>query len=907
MTVLPAGHFTLEDQDTEPYQEDPHTHQAIADSYIRFKKHISALSHQLGLFLSECRQLGRSYALILAAKDVREGLENLLSKFYDNAAHLSPLLPEPGPTDNANSAAGVESFPFWLEGVATACENFRERLNEFREYTDESVKVKSLMGFFGKDLRYRASCLKEYSDKLDTDYMRYYIHDLADEMGDDLGNMVSAFTFFNDYGMPAMQYEQRRDTDIVLNMSTVATFFSAVTVTTLQMSVDRASADNAKNFQFLSVVNTFLFGSLVLSIGAALNSLLAVAWKRTPYGSRGRRLPLWITIWIHASAPVFLALSIMSFSAGLALFAHASDQASHTKYVTWATTAITTFGIVTIGAWFGYEQWVAPLLLPNAPWRPFIKRDHEWKKKLSESKPSRPKLADHRRSRTGSLSNHSDGSTRSSFNIIPPMISSRLPVSNLLDRVAALGRQDAAPEQPRSSDLENQAPRSPTQGGEPQGRPRPRAHWVHSAKLVTSLKSVTNVFRQGSPSTVTSPTVTVAHTPAPAYMETYTSPFLLSVPSMPLFSLPHQHGVLQDLEYSPDGLFLATTSYDKVAESSTTIVYTTSSNYAIIYRYRHHQLWTSKQVSWSPKSDRLLVRLDHSIDILDERCILVSSVKRPHLVESVAWVSCDFLSVERSTVFKISIQGQVLTKYRFDNLLLRDIAVVPNTSLLLVAGRVMHSRQEILPSNSRAEKQFILYDTKSGKNLSRHPVLDDVRYIRLARSLSSVRDGYDVLLSHKNRPSPRIWTLQPQLSGSHQLKPATISLHPSLELTGHGCFLGEQDQMMACVGPGGDIHIWDRETARLVQRIEAHAVNHGVRCFAWRPHSAPSATFASADGDGLKIWSIEQLNEEPRDSPFPSEPSGMLPNHTRSTTGQSSVLGTAVTFDEPFGLTESSL
>jgi len=80
-----------------------------------------------------------------------------------------------------------------------------------------------------------------------------------------------------------MQYEQRRDTDIVLNMSTVATFFSAVTVTTLQMSVDGANADNPKdNAKYLSVVNTFLFGSLVLSIGAALNSLLAVAWKRTP-------------------------------------------------------------------------------------------------------------------------------------------------------------------------------------------------------------------------------------------------------------------------------------------------------------------------------------------------------------------------------------------------------------------------------------------------------------------------------------------------------------------------------------------------------------------------------------------------------------------------------------------------
>lgn len=77
-------------------------------------------------------------------------------------------------------------------------------------------------------------------------------------------------------GLPAMQYEQQRGTDIVLNMSTVATFFSAVTATTLQMSLD------LDRTPLLSIVNTFWFCSLVLSIGAALNSLLAVAWKRTP-------------------------------------------------------------------------------------------------------------------------------------------------------------------------------------------------------------------------------------------------------------------------------------------------------------------------------------------------------------------------------------------------------------------------------------------------------------------------------------------------------------------------------------------------------------------------------------------------------------------------------------------------
>jgi hypothetical protein len=73
--------------------------------------------------------------------------------------------------------------------------------------------------------------------------------------------------------MPAIRYEQKRDYDSVLNMSTMATFFSAVTATTLQTSLSSSQAGTPLS----SIVDTFWFCSLVLSIGAALNSLL----KRT--------------------------------------------------------------------------------------------------------------------------------------------------------------------------------------------------------------------------------------------------------------------------------------------------------------------------------------------------------------------------------------------------------------------------------------------------------------------------------------------------------------------------------------------------------------------------------------------------------------------------------------------------
>lgn len=69
--------------------------------------------------------------------------------------------------------------------------------------------------------------------------------------------------------MPAIRYEQKRDDESDLNMSTMATFFSAVSATVLQASLGSQPTDTIH-----SIVNTFWLCSLVLSIGAALNSLL---------------------------------------------------------------------------------------------------------------------------------------------------------------------------------------------------------------------------------------------------------------------------------------------------------------------------------------------------------------------------------------------------------------------------------------------------------------------------------------------------------------------------------------------------------------------------------------------------------------------------------------------------------
>ena len=135
-------------------------------------KQILSYLPQLQAFSDECRQLGRSYALNIATRTLREELDQLLRIFYHNARELSPLVQEPGQLVNhwARGDIDNESFPSCLESVANAFEMLCERLHEFQEYTvrdccrsvcyllitarqEESVNIKTLMGSFAKDLR----------------------------------------------------------------------------------------------------------------------------------------------------------------------------------------------------------------------------------------------------------------------------------------------------------------------------------------------------------------------------------------------------------------------------------------------------------------------------------------------------------------------------------------------------------------------------------------------------------------------------------------------------------------------------------------------------------------------------------------------------------------------------------
>lgn len=70
---------------------------------------------------------------------------------------------------------------------------------------------------------------------------------------------------------------KERDTNQYTNITAIATFFSSVTATTLQISYSMTPVT-----KLLAVINLFWFLSLVFSVSAAVSSLLGLMWRKSP-------------------------------------------------------------------------------------------------------------------------------------------------------------------------------------------------------------------------------------------------------------------------------------------------------------------------------------------------------------------------------------------------------------------------------------------------------------------------------------------------------------------------------------------------------------------------------------------------------------------------------------------------
>ncbi|KAH7928593.1 WD40 repeat-like protein [Leucogyrophana mollusca] len=873
---------------------------AGAEAFNRFQKRINNLDKELRNFANAARQLGSSVGILSSAFRLRERLAKILFLFRENAADLFPrkcqrqpreTLVNPNLMDRRRKAVrqksspgrvrpvvddslDAECFPEQFESFASDVMTFLNCLNEFPEFTDEAVNasIKSLEG----DLKYWACCLRTYKGQFKYPAVQRYIHDLTAEMGEHIDTITGTLSMFIEVGVPTIRFAQKHGASNLLNLSTVATFFSAVTATTLQFSYNQ-TGDTLSD-----AVNAFWFSSLVFSIAAAVNSLLGLSWKQAMYRSPGHRVPWWVLIWIKRSPLVFLVMSVACFSAGLVLFTYSTGQGKVTSTITTVFTAFTSFGLAAVSAWFAFEKWafvqhrgqkwLADVLMDAL--RRFLSlrmvavcwRMLSWGQR-------RMQAAGHSLRRVPSLTasfltsgtEKEDATTSES---ILPMSRTPEPLSPIRQSTdTPFGEPSLSPTSPGSDG-------TTTPTGSTTFSPRDRlTHAIRSVMMLQSASAPSGPFSPKRKRTTSSALTSGSEVSrGRASLEPVTtlrgSRVATLVPKLKSLQvtqdLAAHSALVRHLQFSPNGKFLATSSWDK-----TSVIFRVGDPCSP-HRVLAHPGGFVGQVAWSPAGSLLLTRLNRAIKVWTEEGVCRKTIERPHNVQSVAWLPGGeaFMSVEGSEVVKLDLNGRVLDKYEFHRVLIHDVAVTPDSQRLLGVGPILASPSGLQPSKSRVEKQLLVYNVETKLIENQTPVLNDVRDITLARN------GHVALISYENKAPPQLWKLEMvKSSQSGSASTARLTLRHTympkmpVDFAGPSYFGGKDDQLVLCAGKAGDIHIWDRESAALLHHVRAQPVGGGdLTCIAWNHAAEHPFMFATGSHDGaVSIWTTPNYEGQPGD------------------------------------------
>ncbi|CAK5261896.1 unnamed protein product [Mycena citricolor] len=930
---------SFEDDKDVPSVDD-HRQTAGAETFHKFQRRIDALDKQLRNFANATRQLGSSVAILSSAFHLRERIAQLVFLYRENAADLFPrkiphatkeaivdarksrrrikgpklkghVAPPHIARPTIDESLDLELFPQQFEALAENLATFGRCLNEFPEFNDESINA-SITSFEG-DLRYWASCLKVYSGQFRYPAVQRYVHDLTAEMGEHLDSITSTLVMFVEIGVPTIRFGQRHKTDNLLNLSTVATFFSAVTATTLQFSY------NLVGTPVQDAVNSFWFASLVFSIAAAVNSLLGLTWKQAMYRSPGHRVPWWVLIWIKRSPLVFLVMSVACFSLGLCLFAYASGQSRVTATITTAFTVFTSLGLVAVSGWFVSERWVFSrhrgrkwlqevlldtyerfMAVPSvAATARFWRRT---KRRLRNFKLLMKRLVfktAHFLNRDSDSEKSDDPEANTTSTILPlangnghmRQLSALGSVLNLpgtfSEASASQAASDTSPTTPVPASVRTSSELTPTPGS-PGGPSRGKILWKNAMQTVKMRSVAAAPFgpytphrQRTSSSNLNLATLDRKRTgDEPVKALLLRSRVATLKPKLNALAateaLEAHQALVRHLQFSPDGNFLATSSWDR-----TSIIWRVEQPVISPHRVLAHPQGFVGQVAWSDTGNMLLTKLIRGVKVWSQDGVCQKTIDRRINVESIAWFpgSEAFLSVEENTVTKLDLRGNVLATYDFGRTKLHDVTVTPDGVRLLGVGPLLESPTGLHPSRSPAEKRLMVYNMETMTFEHQTPVLNDVRDVTLARN--TTRNGLVALVSYENKAPPQLWKLDLVKDREHPSQMvARLTLRQGFRPSIPSILINEPDTLTCPnirssllaqatsaartmswsyvpekVSQSGDIHIWDQESGTLLRHIRAAQQSGDLTCIAWNHAAEDPFMFATGSHDGaVRIW-----------------------------------------------------
>ncbi|KAJ3575744.1 hypothetical protein NP233_g906 [Leucocoprinus birnbaumii] len=772
---------------------------------------IDEYCERLGKLYDEATQLERASGFLLSIKMLKRQLSETKCAFLLNAASLAPSVYDSVDPYIALLAKNRthESLPTCMLELAVRFQNFRHGLEGFHERTDEAQDLHAHLTTFIKRIKYRAHCLSHYADRLNTIPIQQYAHHVAQEVSFGLSELVPTLDSFTSIGVPVIKHGPKRASDRFLQISAVSTLFSSVAASMLQVS---SGAGEGNEIAILAV-NYLWLCSLVFSIGATINGMLAMFWKQA---SRGSRAPDSVKWWMNTSPTAFLALAIACFSAGVLVYVYALKGHLFAAPVMIMATTMTFIGLVAAAFGLLYGRWIS---------NPIYQLD----KTDIEAPPD-----DVASIASGDSLTNLDGDWFDEEHGLPTVdptdISASTKNLNRFKRIAKnIVIQQLVLKKMHTGQMSRTSPLSAT--------------LPHTRKFKAT---VNRVLSQNSGCT---------------RMTQYLSDI----------SIPSRHGSVRFMMFAPEAPLLAITCVkdEKFSSLTWSAIYDVATRTPV----KAADMWHSgescpmqgKGLSWSPDGKELLVRFDRELHIWDFRRGQLRKILSRRTIRAFAWLDANtILLAERCKIYKQSRSQRTMDEYELPYLSIRDIAVETNHNYLVILARVKDTDEQALPMEERKqEKRIIVYDMDKKKAVYQLPVLEDITSLQIPRSGLRMLASFQAWEFDANIDSSDLRVI-PVLRRLNLVHPTDS---PEEEYTSAATFGGVNDTYIFSATTGGKIRAW-RHRGHTPELQSSFMLSLGVpqegeepqliEQLAWRSSTPTFAvTFLSTGGTStVQLWMV---------------------------------------------------
>jgi len=691
----------------------------------------------------------------------------------------------------------------------------------------------------------------------DSKELRRFVAAKAMKMKRHLVDMSSAVKRFIDVGIPCISYAQKRSTSMLLNAATIATFFAGVSATTLQYSVALV------NKPIEVSVNTLWFSSLVLSIGSAVNGLLAMTWRQAVYSSPKRALPWYVRFWVRQGYLVLLVASVVTFLAGLILFVW-DTQKRIASWIIIAFTAFCAIGLSNVSFWFGWERWSFAQFRRQQRLSLIPEDDSgiwDWLKYTYKKIRMRNRNGHFLDNGSSIILSHHRRQTTSPepTDTIAEQVRSGFKALRQFSMFSWHG------ESTNNQHQHHQSNSSPDYDGREK---RPSGSRHSTGRVMGRSQS--------------DPLTRHAHRTPLEANRAAVDEFSLNLKKLEVRSVGPGHNRVKHMQFSPCGRWLA------VCYRFLCHVYDVENNFYQHQTLKHRK--NARQVEWSPKGQHLLTRYKDGVKLWkidgEDNFVVDKEYKLVNGINDIQWLNdSEFLALadDANTLFRVSLEGGLHGNMLPWDLRIYEMYSLPDSDrILFIASKgidglpedkamdciIVYTMDRTSDTNSNYTRSSVSVNASvrwktEGRIERKIPLVEDVE------SLSVCPDHNFLLVNYANKP-PEIWMLSDDLtkiSLAHELGlPGTVILDEDASW-GDAFFVGPGYGIIGCVSD--DImHFWNLESQQHLHCVSVTDSDEEIEelpVFSFnRTRKAPTVPMmASATKLGVvKIWTSTKAEKD---------------------------------------------